>query len=44
MSDLPGIFNIYFVSTMCLFSGYAKGLMVAGLWAYLMRGICRLLM
>jgi len=44
MSDLPLIFDNYFVSTVCLFWGFVKGLMVAGLWGYLMRGLCRLLM
>jgi hypothetical protein len=44
MSDLPAIFNTYFVSVVCLFWGMTKGLMVAGLYAYIMRGLYRLLM
>ena len=44
MSDLSVIFSQYFVSAMCLFYNFSKGLMVAGLWAYIMRGLCRLLM
>ena len=44
MSDFSAIFNVYFVSVVCLFWNFAKGLMVAGLWAYIMRGLCRLLM
>jgi len=44
MTDLAFVFNNYFVSAVCLFWGFSKGLMVAGLWAYIMRGLCRLIM
>jgi hypothetical protein len=44
MSDFSAIFNVYFVSAVCLFWNFVKGLMVAGVWAYIFRGLCRLLM
>lgn len=44
MSDLSAIFNAYFVSACCLFWNFIKGLMVAGVWAIILRGLCRLLM
>lgn len=44
MTDLAFVFDNYFVSAICLFWNFSKGLMVAGLWAYIMRGLCRLIM
>jgi hypothetical protein len=44
MSDLSLIFDNYFVSVVCLFWNFEKGLMVAGIYAIIMRGLCRLLM
>jgi hypothetical protein len=43
MSDLANIFGQYFVSFACLFWPCIKGLMVAGLYAYILRGLARLL-
>jgi hypothetical protein len=43
MSDLPAIFNVYFVSASCLFFNFIKGLMVAGLWAFIFRGFAKIL-
>jgi hypothetical protein len=44
MSDFAVIFDAYFVSACCLFWNFIKGLMVAGIWAIIFRGLCRLLM
>lgn len=44
MSILTIIFDSYFVSAMCLFWGAIKGLMVVGLWAFIFRGLCKLLL
>jgi hypothetical protein len=44
MSDMAFIFDNYFVSAICLFWNFEKGLMVAGFGAYLIRGLARLLM